>query len=171
MSKPKNKSKRQKTGIPGLSITAKDDRKPPPDWIMNIPPQNVSTKIELHEKAIGEKPKDGEKLEVKTQKKRESTTLEVTQNDANSEPDNPELNAAKSKERDEQANKILEKVMTASVLPKKIKKRKSKNAGIERLILGMSKMINHNMSKQTEELKSAMRELDHKQELKNKKNH
>ena len=54
MSKPRRNNKKHKTGIPGLSITAKEGSKPPPDWILDFPKENVSSKIELHQRAIGE---------------------------------------------------------------------------------------------------------------------
>ena len=69
MNKSNRRNKKLRTGIPGITITAKNDAKPPPDWIMDIPPLNVSQKIEVHEKAIGEKPKDDEINHLKNTQK------------------------------------------------------------------------------------------------------
>merc|ERR1711954_616965 len=95
MNKPNRKNKKQRTGIPGITITAKNDAKPPPDWIMDIPPLNVSQKIEVHEKAIGEKPKDDD-----TKKKKDLTPAE---------------NAVIQTKRAEEANEILDRVMNSNV--------------------------------------------------------
>merc|ERR1711954_499427 len=126
MSKPRNNKKKQKTGIPGLSITAKEGSKPPPDGILDIPPQIVSNKIEMHEKAINDKPKDAEKLELKNNKNQELSTSNNEENPTENEQKANEKLAEASKVRNEEAAKIVGKVMVASVLPKKIKKKKKK---------------------------------------------
>ena len=55
--KQKNNPKKQRTSV---SITSKEDGTPPLEWMLDFTPKNVSSKIELHQKAIGEKPKDDE---------------------------------------------------------------------------------------------------------------
>ena len=125
-----------------VTIHSKSHGTPPPEWLIDFPTKNVSDKIEIHKKAIGEKEKPEE----------------MNQEDVDEE----KLKEAKEK-REIEANEILQKVM-ARPIPKKIRKRKPKSSNLEKLILDMGKTINKNLVEAKTELKSTKKELETKQD-------
>ena len=124
-----------------VTVTAKETGTPPPTWVLDFPPKNVSTKIEIHEKAIGEINKE---------------TTETTENK------NPEVIAKQTKETEE----ILKRVMNQKPPTKKTKKSKSKSSKLESLIINMGKSINQNVMTRTEEINKRLEKIEETQETK-----
>ena len=66
----------------------------------------------------------------------------------------------------EEIGKIINEVTANSILPKKIKKKRGKAAGLEKLILNMSKSMNSNFKTTREEMRTMLKEMDDKHDSK-----